>query len=57
MDVKVVKKDGTIQNFNGDKIKIAVSKSAKRAMLPLTEEQKDKVVMLVKNKISELYSI
>lgn len=54
MDVKVIKKDGTIQNFNGDKIKIAVSKSAKRAMLPLTEEQKDKVVMLVKNKISEL---
>lgn len=52
-DVIVRKKDGSTVKFNGDKIKIAITKSADRAMVTLTEDQKDSVVEFVKNGIEE----
>lgn len=53
-DVKIFKKDGSIQKFNGDKIKNAISKSAERAVMPLSEADKEKVVTLVRDKIEEM---
>lgn len=36
--IKIEKKDGTLENWNADKIKAAVSKSASRANVTLTQE-------------------
>ncbi|MGL5692313.1 MAG: anaerobic ribonucleoside-triphosphate reductase [Bacteroidales bacterium] len=41
------RKDGVIQNFNGDKIKVAISKSARRAGVKLSNDDKILVVNLV----------
>ena len=42
--VQIIKKDGSLQNFNGEKIIRAIEKSATRVCIELTEEQKNKVV-------------
>lgn len=42
--MQVIKKDGTKEKFNGDKIIKAVEKSAKRAMYHLTDEDKTKIL-------------
>ena len=42
--IKVLKKNGTIEDFNPDKIKSAIQKSASRVMVELTPEQQDTVV-------------
>lgn len=44
----VIKKDGTHDPFNPDKIKVAVSKSASRVMVDLTEEQKNEIAENIK---------
>lgn len=44
----VIKKDGTHDPFNPDKIKVAVSKSAQRVMVDLSEEEKTKIADYVK---------
>ena len=45
----IVKKDGTHDPFNAEKIKIAIGKSAQRAMVELTEETKEQVVESIKS--------
>lgn len=47
------KKDGSIEAFNGEKIKKAVVKSAERAMVTLSEQQKQFVVDFVLSRIQE----
>ena len=46
--MKVIKKDGTIEDFDGQKIVNAVSKSAARAMVELSKTQYDDIVRKVK---------
>ena len=41
--VIVIKKDGTRENFNPDKIITAVQKSASRVLIELTDEEKSKI--------------
>ena len=42
--VKILKKNGELQNFSGDKIKNAIRKSAERVCVTLTEKEEKKVV-------------
>lgn len=50
-DVKVVKKDGTHEDFDPQKIINAVDKSAYRALSPLTKEDKEKILKFVEDYI------
>ena len=45
----VIKKDGTHDPFNPDKIKVAISKSAQRVMVKLSEDTKEDVAKYVEN--------
>lgn len=47
--IRILKKNGNIQEFNGEKIKVAIRKSAERVCVTLTEKEEDKVVSTVKN--------
>ena len=47
----VIKKDGTYDPFNPDKIKVAIAKSAQRVMIDLTDEEKEEVVNYVKESL------
>lgn len=47
----VIKKDGTNDPFNADKIKTAVEKSALRVMVDLSEEEKDNIAKKVSSKL------
>lgn len=49
----VIKKDGTHDPFNPDKIKVAIDKSAKRVMVTLSEDTKQDVVNHVTNILVE----
>ena len=46
-DIKIIKRNGNKQDFDGNKIKIAIRKSAERVMVELTPEAEDKVVNYV----------
>ena len=50
--VSVVKKDGTHEDFDSNKIIIAVTKSANRALSPLTDEEKSGIIKYVEDYIS-----
>lgn len=52
IDIKIRKKDNSLQDYNPDKIKIAVSKSAQRAMYDLSDVQKDSIVAYVEAQIT-----
>ena len=47
--IKVLKKNGTLEDFNENKIKSAIQKSAARVMVELTPEQQDMVVQNIKS--------
>lgn len=49
--VKVIKKNGTEQAFNGEKIKRAIRKSANRVCAILSEKDENNVVNIVKNQL------
>ena len=49
----VIKKDGTYDPFNPDKIKVAITKSAQRVMVNLTDEDKEEVVSYVKDELDK----
>ena len=51
--MQIVKKDGTLEKFNPDKIKAAVTKSAQRVMVDLTDSQKDDIAKYVEDSIRE----
>ncbi len=45
--IYIIKKNGTRQAFDGEKIKAAIEKSAERVMVDLTEDAKNEVVQIV----------
>ena len=49
--IKILKKNGEVQNFNGEKIKKAIRKSAERVCVSLTEKEEKKVVDTVKKQL------
>lgn len=49
--IKIIKKNGEEQNFNGEKIKRAIRKSAERVCITLTEKEEKKVVDIVKKQL------
>ena len=49
--IKIRKKNGEEQNFNGEKIKRAIRKSAERVCVTLTEKEEKKVVDSVRNQL------
>ncbi len=53
-DVKVIKKDGSLEAFNVQKVIDAVGKSAYRALTKFTEEEKMHICQYVVDKVDEL---
>ena len=53
--MKVIKKDGTIEQFDGQKIVNAVSKSAARAMIELDDTQYHEIVSKVMAIVTERF--
>ena len=56
--IKIEKKDGTLEPWNADKIKIAVTKSAARANVSLSSEDLEDIAKAVEDKIflNQLYN-
>lgn len=54
---KVIKKDGTLQEWNPNKIKNAVNKACNRCMVCFSDEDFKKVINMVENNIEEIDSI
>lgn len=52
--IKVIKKDGTKEEFNVQKVVIAVNKSAYRALVPFTQEELDFICKFVTEKIKAM---
>ena len=52
--VKVIKKDGSLEAFNVQKVIDAVGKSAYRALTKFTEEEKRHICQTVVDKVNEL---
>ena len=52
--VKVIKKDGSLEAFNVQKVIDAVGKSAYRALTKFTEEEKRHICQTVIEKVNEL---
>lgn len=50
----VVKKDGTLDPYNPQKIKVAITKSAKRVMIELTEQDKNQIVECVESTLNNI---
>ena len=53
-NVKVVKKDGSLEAFNVQKVIDAVGKSAYRALTKFTEDEKKHICQYVVDKVMEL---
>lgn len=51
--ITIIKKDGTIQKFKAEKIKIAVTKSAERVLVKFTEDDLNKIVDTVLENIEK----
>lgn len=51
--MRIIKKDGTLEEFNGQKIVNAVTKSAARVMVTISDEEFDHIVSEVVRKIKE----
>ena len=49
--IKILKKNGEIQNFNGEKIKRAIRKSAERVCIKLSDSDEKKVVNTVRGQL------
>lgn len=49
--IKILKKNGDLQNFNGEKIKRAIRKSAERVCVTLTQAEEKRVVDTVKKQL------
>ncbi|SHK47971.1 anaerobic ribonucleoside-triphosphate reductase [Hespellia stercorisuis] len=52
--IKVIKKDGTREDFNVQKVVVAVNKSAYRALITFTEEELDYICRFVEDKVKEM---
>lgn len=53
-DVKVVKKDGTFEEFNIQKVVVAVNKSAYRALIKFTDEEIGFICRFVEEKVNSM---
>jgi len=53
-DVKVIKKDGTKEDFNVQKVVVAVNKSAYRALVKFTDEEIGFICKFVEEKVEDL---
>ena len=53
-DVKVIKKDGSLEDFNVQKVIDAVGKSAYRALTKFTDEEKEHICQFVVDKVDEM---
>ena len=53
-NVKVIKKDGSLENFNVQKVIDAVGKSAYRALTKFTDDEKSHICQYVVDKVNEL---
>ena len=53
-EIKVIKKDGTREDFNLQKVVVAVNKSAERAMVHFTQEEIAFICRFVQDKVEEL---
>ncbi len=53
-EVKVIKKDGSLEAFNVQKVINAVGKSAYRALTKFTDEEKRRICQIVVDKVDEL---
>ena len=51
-DIKIIKKNGNLEKFDPDRIRKAVTTSAERVMVDLTDEAVDKIIYIVKNMIN-----
>ncbi len=52
--VKVIKKDGTAEEFNVQKVVVAVNKSAYRALVKFTDEELNFICKFVEEKVTEM---
>ncbi len=55
--LQIIKKDGTLEPYNNEKIKTAIKKSADRTTKPLTDTQIEKTIKLVETEIKNLKKI
>ena len=51
-DIKIIKKNGNLEKFDPERIRKAVTTSAERVMVDLTDEAVDKIIDIVKNMIN-----
>lgn len=54
LNVQIIKKNGSTENFNADKIIAAISKSADRAIVTLSEQDKQNVIDYVEHALETL---
>lgn len=52
--IKVIKKDGTKEEFNVQKVVVAVNKSAYRALVTFTQEELDFICKFVEEKVAQM---
>ena len=51
---KIIKKNGTVDNFNPQKIKNAIDKSAERVLVEFSDQERDKIVKLVEKQLENI---
>ena len=52
--VQVIKKDGTLEDFNVQKVVDAVNKSANRVLITFTEEEERFICQFVEERVADL---
>ena len=52
--IKVIKKDGTKEEFNVQKVVVAVNKSAYRALVTFTQDELDFICRFVTEKVEQM---
>ena len=52
--IRVIKKDGTKEDFNVQKVVVAVNKSAYRALIKFTDEELDYICRFVEEKGTDI---
>ena len=50
-DIKIIKKDGTLESFNIDKVIKAIKKSSERVLNKLTDKQIEDICFKVKSEV------
>ena len=53
MAIQIIKKNGSLQDFDGEKIKKAIRKSATRVCVELTDKEENKVVNTIQKQLHD----